>query len=289
MCHGGGISERDVPTHDPSGASEQKDPFNGVGCDRIGTLFMNPWLAAMIPLSIILVLGSIAFFIGIKGYLSNDRDEPDRDPEPSPTSSKPSLSPGAEADTGLANRAAQQAALRDAIMASDRLLARASHERAVLVQFIDLYAPGTISVQEFLSNLRTDYSRRVTFVARHLPSNDQALLGAAALEAAERQGCFLPFLEALTLDEDAQELPRMRIRVTMDTYVAIARELGLNAGRFEADMTSTEVQSLIEADRAEATRAGVSRAPALILLDDQNHNALTSLEDFREAVRLIAS
>lgn len=250
---------------------------------------MNPWFAAMIPLSIILVLGSIAFFIGFKGYLSNDRDEPGRDHEPSPTPSSSSSGFQTESDTGVTDRAAQQAALRDAIRASDRLIARASHERAVLVQFIDLYAPGTISVQEFLSNLRADYSRRITFVARHLPSNDQALLGAAALEAADRQGCLFPFLEALTLDADAQELPRMHTRLTIDTYVAVARELGLNTGRFEADMTSTEVRSRIEADRAEATRVGVSRAPALILLDDQNHNALTSLEDFREAVRLVAS
>lgn len=78
-------------------------------------------------------------------------------------------------------------------------------------------------------------------------------------------------------------------RVTIDTYVAVARELGLNAGRFEADTTSTEVRSLNKADQAEATRVGASRALVLILVDDQSHNALTSLENFRDAVRLVAS
>ncbi|MHA7241360.1 DsbA family protein [Arthrobacter sp. TMS1-12-1] len=249
---------------------------------------MNPWFAAMIPLAIIVVLGFIAFFIGFKGYLSNDRDETDRAPEPSPTAGN-APAPRAASGPSTSERARQQNVLRHAIVASDRLVSRASHERAVLVQFIDLYTPGTISVQEFLSNLRTDYSRRVTFVARHLPTNDQAYLGATALEAADRQGCFLPFLEAITLGPDAQELPRMHTRVTTDTYLAVARELGLNSTRFEADMRSSDVQSLIEADRLEAARVGVTRAPALILLDDQNQNTLTSLNDFREAVRLVAS
>lgn len=250
---------------------------------------MNPWLAAMIPLAIILVLGSIAFFIGFKGYLTTDRDEPNQVLEPSPTSSSSSPSLRAESDTGVADRKAQQVALRDAVNGSDRLIERASHERGVLVQFIDLYAPRTRAIEEFLSNLRTDYSRRITFVARHLPSNDQAILGAAALEAADRQGCFLPFLEALTLDADAQNIPRTHTHITMNTYLTVARELGLDIDRFEADMTSTEVQSLIEADRREAERVGVTRAPALILLDDHNHNALKSLEEFREAVRVVAS
>ncbi|MEG9250180.1 thioredoxin domain-containing protein [Arthrobacter sp. Soc17.1.1.1] len=289
MGHGGTISELNAPIYGSSGVPEQAHLFAVVGCDRIGTFFMNPWFAAMIPLAIIVVLGSIAFFIGVKGYLSNDRDDLDRDPEPSPATARHSPGPRPTSASSSTERATQQNALRGAIVASDRLVSRASHERAVLVQFIDLYAPGTISIQEFLSNLRADYSRRVTFVARHLPSNEQAHLGATALEAAERQGCFLPFLEAITLSPDAQELPRLYTPATVDTYLGVARELGLDSARFEADMRSPEVQSLIEADRIEAAGVGVTRAPALILLDDQNHNALTSLDDFREAVRLVAS
>lgn len=255
---------------------------------------MNPWFAAMIPLAIILVLGSIAFFIGYKGYLSNDNDT-DQDSPPARTVSKQTPSHQATSNqatsdqvrpnTSAANR---QAALRQAVSSSDRLILRASHERAVLVQFIDLYSPGTISVQEFLANLRTDYSRRVTFVTRHLPTTDDAYLAASALEAADRQGYFIQYLEALTLDPEAQERPRLHASITADTYLMIARELGLNGDRFEADMNSEQVRTLIDSDKAEAAHAGVTRAPALILLDDQNHNTLTSLQDFREAVRLVA-
>lgn len=249
---------------------------------------MNPWLAAMIPLAIVVVLGSIAFFIGIKGYLSNDKYELDRTPEPTPKT-RADLAVQAGSDTNSTDHGTQQSTLRASVAASDRLVSRASHERAVLVQYIDLYAPGNISVQEFLSDLRTDYMRRVTFVARHLPTTDQARLGATALEAADRQDCFLSFLEAITLGSDAQELPRLNQQITTDTYLAVARDLGLDEERFEADMRSSEVASLIEADRIEAARVGISRAPALILLDDQNDRPLNSLQDFREAVRLITS
>lgn len=168
----------------------------------------------MIPLTIIVVLGSIAFLVGFKGYLSDDRDETDRNPKPSSTPAKSAPGPRSVSDTSSTERATQLNTLRGTIVASDRLVSRASHERAVLVQFIDLHAPGTISIQEFLSNLRADYSRRVTFVARHLPTSDQAHMGATALEAADRQGCFLPFLEAITLGPDAQELPRLHTSVT---------------------------------------------------------------------------
>ena len=272
---------------DSTGDAEQVPSREPVGHNRIGALLMNPWFAAMIPLAIILVLGSIAFFIGIKGYWSNDRY--DLDQEAVPTPKQGDLAVRVSTDTDRTDRATQQDALRDAIAGTDRLVSRASYERAVLVQYIDLYAPGTISVQEFLSNRRTDYSRRVTFVARHLPTNDQARLGATALEAADRQDCFLPFLEAITLGPDAQELPRLNQPITIDTYLAVARDLGLDSERFEADMLSSEVHSQIEADRREAALVGVMRAPALILLDDQSHSALTSLEDFREAVRLVTS
>ncbi len=288
MCRDGSISERDVPIDDSSGAREPVHPVEDVGRDRTGTFLMTPWIAAMIPLAIITVLGSIAFFIGYKGYLSSDRDDDDRDPGVAPTTSRNSPTAGAAPDPRSTDRGTQQAAVRAAIVANDRLVARASHERAVLVQFIDLYAPGTISTQEFLSNLRVDYSRRVTFAARHLPTSGQARLGAKALEAADRQNCFLPFLEAITLSPEAQELPRLHTPLTRDAYISVARELGLDSERFEADMQSPEVSALIDADRTEAARVGVTRAPALILLDDQNTNALTSLEDFREAVRLAA-
>ena len=288
MCRDGSISGRDVPIDDSSGAREPVHPFDVVGRDRTGTFFMNPWIAAMIPLAIITVLGSIAFFIGYKGYLSSDRDDDDRDSDVAPTTSKNSPIAGATSATKSTDRGTQQTVLRTAIVTSDRMVSRASHERAILVQFIDLYAPGTISTQEFLSNLQVDYSRRVTFVARHLPTSDQARLGAKALEAADRQNCFLPFLEKITLGPEAQEFPRLHTRVTMDAFVSVARELGLDSRRFEADMQSSEVRARIEADRIEAARVGVTRAPALILLDDQNHNALTSLDDFREAVRLAA-
>ncbi|MUK02204.1 thioredoxin domain-containing protein [Vibrio cholerae] len=254
---------------------------------------MNPWFAAMIPLSIILVLGSIAFFIGFKGYLSNDDGPQQRNlTKARPTTGSSGSSTAPQTDrVDSADPIDQQAqqALRVSINASNRLTLRASHERAVLVQYIDLFAPGTLPVQEFLSNLRTDYSRRVTFVARHLPSDKQAHLGAAALEAADRQGRFIPFLEALTLNRGTQGRLTQHAAATVDTYLAIARDLRLDTDRFATDMGSSEVQELIEADRQEAVRAGVSRAPALILLDDQNHNALTSLDDFREAVRLVAT
>ena len=75
----------------------------------------------------------------------------------------------------------------------------------------------------------------------------------------------------------------------MNEYVGVARELGLDEEQFTRDMTDTATTTAIATDRAEATRAGITRAPALVLLDDQDHKNLTSLQDFRRAVEAVAN
>ncbi|MHA7241432.1 DsbA family protein [Arthrobacter sp. TMS1-12-1] len=261
---------------------------------------MSPWQAALIPLVIIAVLGSIAFFIGYRNLLSDERAN-DAD-LPAAATRRPIRAAGTHAQALSPEEAsARREELRAKLAATDRLTIRAPQERAILVQFIDITAPGTTPIQEFLVELRQDFSERITFVARHFPSSDHAHLGAAALEAADRQGHFAPFLQVLTTrsaptDHKAETSPSAvsgthvaGVPDGVNEYVRVARELGLDEGQFTRDMADTATATTITADRAEATRAGITRAPALVLLDDQNHKNLTSLQDFRRAVEAVAN
>jgi predicted DsbA family dithiol-disulfide isomerase len=47
--------------------------------------------------------------------------------------------------------------------------------------------------------------------------------------------------------------------------IAMARLLGLDMARFEADMDSSAAQAAIDASRADASRAGVTSTPTLII------------------------
>ncbi len=167
---------------------------------------------------------------------------------------------------------------------------------------MDFYVPGAAQTQKFLTELHRDFSERITFVIRHFPMSDHSRLGAAALEAADRQRCAMPFLEAITQGSAGREkdVPYVSSSATLTSggvgdpretgeYADIAGRLGMDEKQFASDMESAATAAMIDADLAEATRAGVTRAPALVLLDGQDHNTLTSLEDFRRAVEVAAN
>ena len=259
---------------------------------------MSPWQAALIPLAIVAVLGSIAFFIGYRGLFSDSADAPSGGPAPTRS---PMRSPDAVA--------AGRDELRAEIAVSDRLIVRAAQERAILVHFIDVSAPGAAHTEEFLAALRRDFSERITFATRHFPASDDGRKGATALEAADRQGQLIPYLEALTLDigqgieeeikggnegsgsNRSRELPEGQAHSWNEPgrYEELAGRLGLDTEQFARDMNDASTTAAIEADQANASRVGLTRAPALVLLDDRDDNTLTSLADFRRAVEHAAS
>jgi hypothetical protein len=274
---------------------------------------MSPWQAALIPLAIIAVLGSIAFFIGYRNLLSNDRPD---DTEPAPATLRPARPAGQGTTLTPAEVAARRNELRAKIAVSDRLTARASQEQAILVQFINIAAPGTTAIQDFVTDLRRDFSEHITFVARHFPTNDQARLAAAAIEAADRQGHLIPFLEHLITESASSQAGRVPAAhsglpattpaqlsagpligspegtvadVESRYYAEMARRLGMDGDEFTRVMVDPTTAAIIDADCAEADRAGITRAPSLILLDGQDHNALTTLQDFRLAVEAAAN
>jgi len=92
---------------------------------------MSPWQAALIPLVIIAVLGSIAFFVGYRGIFSNERAY---EVEALPTA-RPKPASSAQETKALISEdsAARRHELRAKVAVSNRLTSRAPHEQAILV------------------------------------------------------------------------------------------------------------------------------------------------------------
>ena len=244
---------------------------------------MNAWVAALIPLGIIMVLGAVAFFSGYRQRPLSRVDDTD-EPHKTVTTAKPMPAEGVTASASTAGHDQ----LRKTIGTSDRLLSRAPDERAILVQFLDVEAPEAASVHRFIAELRHEFQERISFAARHFPATASGHTTAAALEAAERQGKFDDFLNELLPPDDRLEDPKKTQGVASESLTEkidrIARELGMDSQRFAEDMASSSTAALIAKDRREAKAAGITHAPSLLLLDGRQHNVLTSLEDFRGTV-----
>ncbi len=146
------------------------------------------------------------------------------------------------------------------LRADDPRIPAAAGPSMQLVIFSDAECPGC---QEFEQRLQSEvlplFGGHLEVVYKHLPLADvhpNALPAARALEAARSQGHFFELKDAL--------LARGRELGSVD-YLALARELGMNARRFEDDMQSAATSARIEADLAHAARLGVTSTPALFL------------------------
>ncbi|MHA7284417.1 DsbA family protein [Arthrobacter sp. TMS2-4] len=245
---------------------------------------MNPWLAALIPLGIIVVLGLVAFFIGYRQYLPDRTDQDSRGHGPK-SSSKP-MSTSAMTDASL-----KHDQLREKISTSDRLLSRAVDERAVLVQFIDAGAPEAASVQKFVAELRQEFGDRISFAARHLPATEPSRIVSAALEAADRQGKFDDFLDALLAPTGRPAAAEVGggPGTSVEKLQRIACELEVDLQQFTADMESPSTAAVLAEDRKDAAAMGITRAPSFLLLDGRHHNIITSRENFHVAVAAAAA
>lgn len=240
---------------------------------------MNPWLAALIPLGIMVLLGPLAFFFGYRRYISDQPGNGDVPDNPQPRQ-----------PISASNHAAlaQQRELRRSLATSDRLVSRAPDERAVLVQYIDPAAPHSAGIYAYLRELRNEFGDRITFAARHFPSTGQTR-SSAALEAAGRQGKLYELLDGLYADDPPRaERGSGPGQSASDTALlvrlrGIAQELGLDMTRYDADIADRQTSRVIDADKQEALAAGIRCAPSFLLLDGYEHNA-TSLDEFRQVV-----
>jgi protein-disulfide isomerase len=102
------------------------------------------------------------------------------------------------------------------------------------------------------------YPDDVKYVFKHFPLNNHkfAMPAAVAALAAERQGKFWEFHDKLY--ESYNRLSQQKIQ-------AISKELGLDAAQFEKDKKDPRLTAMINRDRSEGIKAGVTGTPAVFL------------------------
>lgn len=128
-----------------------------------------------------------------------------------------------------------------------------------MVVFSDFECPFCAMGRELVELLEREAGSRLRVCFKHYPLTEihaRAQLAAQAAAAAQRQGKFWEMHDRLFAH--AKELER-------EDLVDHARAVGLDLGRFRADLDSSAVRLQVERDRAEAIRLSLGGTPTFFI------------------------
>jgi protein-disulfide isomerase len=128
-----------------------------------------------------------------------------------------------------------------------------------LVMFGDFQCPFCLGAQSVLRRVHKRLDGRLLFAFRHLPIPEKhplALIAAEASEAAAAQGKFWEYHDALYLEQP---------KLSRETMLRVATEIGLDADRLAADLDSGVHLARIERDLASAAASGATGTPSFYI------------------------
>ena len=127
-----------------------------------------------------------------------------------------------------------------------------------IVAFSDFECPFCSRVGPTMKQIEDAYKGKVKITFKHqpLPFHSSAMLAAQAAEAAKEQGKFWEMHDKMFANQRA---------LSRDALVGYAKEIGLDAGKFEKALDSDKVKAQIANDQAEATKAGANGTPTFFI------------------------
>jgi Na+/H+ antiporter NhaA len=147
-----------------------------------------------------------------------------------------------------------------------------------LVEYGDFECPYCRAAAPTIEELLERYPGRLRFVFRHLPLVDvhpNAALAAEAAEAAGAQGRFWEMHDTLYRNQDA---------LGVSDLIGYARNLGLDADAFEADLRSGRFSRRVARDVSGAELSGVAGTPTFFI-NDLRHRGRYDIDAFDRAIR----
>lgn len=134
----------------------------------------------------------------------------------------------------------------------------------VIVEYGDFQCPYCARAYPTLAELQQRYGERLTLVYRHLPLGMHPFAeGAAeAAEAAAAQGKFWQMHDAL-FEHQAQVSPAQ--------LPLLARQLGIEDGRFDEDLAARRYRDKIRAQAEEGKALGASGTPSFFINGERYH------------------
>jgi protein-disulfide isomerase len=135
----------------------------------------------------------------------------------------------------------------------------AANAAVTLVEYGDFESPECAEFYRILKSMPEDLSTNWQHVFRHIPLvrfHRHAVEAAEAAEAASAQGLFWDLHDAMFEHQAA---------LSADFIRTMARRLGVDLQRYDADMRAHNHAVQIKGDVASAARSGVDAAPTLFI------------------------
>lgn len=150
---------------------------------------------------------------------------------------------------------------RFAVATDARPTKGAAEPLVTMVVFSDFQCPYCKKVASTIDDVLRAYAGDVRVVYRHLPLpfHQQAMPAALAAAAADRQGQFWPMHDLLFANSS-----RLKDLAKND-FQELARQLGLDLGRFLNDYNDPALQRLVDEDIAMAGRFGATGTPTFFI------------------------
>jgi protein-disulfide isomerase len=139
-----------------------------------------------------------------------------------------------------------------------------ANARITLVEFSDFQCPYCSKAVAQIDATLKAYPNDVRLIFKQYPldSHPEAAISAAASLAAHRQGKFWPMHDVMFAN---------RPKLSRQSILAWAKEIGLDMNRFTADLDSDAIGKAVLRDRADGDKAGVEGTPT-VFLNGQKYN-----------------
>ena len=138
-----------------------------------------------------------------------------------------------------------------------------ANAKITMEEYGDYQCPSCGVLFHELKKLEQEYGAQMRFVFRHFPlqGHKYALLAAHAAEAASQQGRFWEMHELIYSNQGAWSVSSDARPI----FIQYARNLGLDADRFNRDLDSPEVAARVQADYQRGVAAHVEGTPSIFL------------------------
>jgi len=139
-----------------------------------------------------------------------------------------------------------------------------ANARITLVEFSDFQCPYCSKAVAQINATLKAYPNDVRLIFKQYPldSHPEATISAAASLSAHRQGKFWPMHDVMFAN---------RPKLSRQSILAWANEIGLDMKRFTADLDSDAIKKAVLRDQADGDKAGVEGTPT-VFLNGQKYN-----------------
>jgi protein-disulfide isomerase len=156
----------------------------------------------------------------------------------------------------------------------------------VIEEYGDYQCPPCGQLYPELKQIEAEYRDQVRVVFHHFPLaklHKNAMAAARAAEAARNQNKFWEMHDRLYVNQKAWA----EVEDPLPTFLSYARELKLDVGRFQSDLSSNEVDQRILADMQKGAAAGVTGTPTVFLDNNMLRYEATTADGMRRGINLL--